>query len=41
MSRRESVLWEKRGFHWRPEWRVTNVGVTQLRARAGLIASRV
>ncbi len=36
-----SVLWEKRGFHWRPEWRVPNVGVTQLRARAGLIASRV
>ena len=36
-----SVLWEKRGFQWRPEWRVPNVGVTQLRARAGVIASRV
>ena len=36
-----SVLWEKRGFHWDPEWRVPNVAVTQLRARAGLIASRV
>jgi UDP-N-acetylmuramoyl-L-alanyl-D-glutamate--2,6-diaminopimelate ligase len=36
-----SVLWEQRGFQWNPEWRVPNVGVPQLRARAGLIASRV
>ena len=36
-----SVLWEQRGFHWNPEWRVPNVGVPQLRARAGIIASRV
>jgi UDP-N-acetylmuramoyl-L-alanyl-D-glutamate--2,6-diaminopimelate ligase len=36
-----SVLWEKRGFHWQPEWRVPNAGIPQLRARAGLIASRV
>jgi UDP-N-acetylmuramoyl-L-alanyl-D-glutamate--2,6-diaminopimelate ligase len=35
------VLWEKRGFRWNPEWRVPNLGVTQLRARAGIIASRV
>ncbi len=36
-----SVLWEKRGFRWRHEWRVPNAGIAQLRARAGLIASRV
>ncbi len=36
-----SVLWEKRGFRWHPEWRVPNAGIPQLRARAGLIASRV
>src|SRR5258705_9161721 len=36
-----SVLWEKRGFQWNTEWRVPNVGVPQLRARAGVIASRV
>ncbi len=36
-----SVLWEQRGFQWNPEWRVPNAGVPQLRARAGLIASRV
>ncbi len=36
-----SVLWEKRGFQWNPAWRVPNAGVTQLRARAGIIASHV
>ena len=36
-----SVLWEKRGFQWNPAWRLPNLGVTQLRARAGLIASHV
>ena len=36
-----SVLWEKRGFEWRPEWRVPNLGVSRLRARAGVIASHV
>ena len=36
-----SVLWEKRSFRWNPEWRVPNLAVAQLRARAGLIASRV
>jgi UDP-N-acetylmuramoyl-L-alanyl-D-glutamate--2,6-diaminopimelate ligase len=36
-----SVLWEKRGFEWNPAWRVPNLGVAQLRARAGVIASRV
>ena len=36
-----SVLWEKRGFCWRREWRTPNLGVTNLRARAGVIASKV
>src|SRR3954468_9204940 len=36
-----SVLWEKRGFQWNPEWRIRNLGVPQLRAQAGIIASRV
>jgi len=36
-----SVLWEKRGFEWNPAWRVPNLGVARLRARAGLIASHV
>ncbi len=36
-----AVLWEKRGFRWNREWMVPNLGVTQLRACAGLIASRV
>jgi UDP-N-acetylmuramoyl-L-alanyl-D-glutamate--2,6-diaminopimelate ligase len=31
-----SVLWEKRGFQWNTEWRVSNVGVPQLRARGTL-----
>ncbi|MEO7728644.1 MAG: UDP-N-acetylmuramoyl-L-alanyl-D-glutamate--2,6-diaminopimelate ligase [Burkholderiales bacterium] len=36
-----SVLWEKRGFEWQPEWRVPNAGIAHLRASAGLFASRV
>ena len=36
-----SVLWEQRGFEWQPEWRVPNLGIASLRARAGLIASHV
>lgn len=36
-----SVLWEQRGFRWRREWRAPNLGVTNLRARAGVIASKV
>ncbi len=37
----QSVLWEKRGFKWHREWRVPNLGISQLRTRAGVIASRV
>jgi UDP-N-acetylmuramoyl-L-alanyl-D-glutamate--2,6-diaminopimelate ligase len=36
-----SVLWEKRGFRWKRAWRVPNLGIVNLRARAGLIASRI
>jgi UDP-N-acetylmuramoyl-L-alanyl-D-glutamate--2,6-diaminopimelate ligase len=36
-----SVLWERRGFRWRPAWRVANLGITNLRAQAGLIAAQV
>ncbi|MGQ0523372.1 MAG: UDP-N-acetylmuramoyl-L-alanyl-D-glutamate--2,6-diaminopimelate ligase [Betaproteobacteria bacterium] len=36
-----SVLWEKRGYAWRAEWRVPNAGVVGLRRRAGEIASLV
>ena len=39
--RRASVLWEKRGFQWNPAWRVPNLGIAHLRARAGIIASHV
>jgi len=36
-----SVLWEQRGFEWKRAWRVPNLGVAHLRARAGVIASHV
>ncbi len=36
-----SVLWESAGFRWDPQWRVRNLGVRDLRRRAGEIASRV
>jgi len=36
-----AVLWEKRGFKWQSAWRVPNLGVSNLRANAGLIASHV
>ena len=36
-----AVLWEKRGFKWRPIWRAPNLGIVNLRARAGIIASHV
>jgi UDP-N-acetylmuramoyl-L-alanyl-D-glutamate--2,6-diaminopimelate ligase len=34
------VLWEKRGFSWDAAWRVPNLGIANLRRRAGEIASR-
>ena len=34
-----AVFWESRGFHWNPAWKVPNLGVTELRARLGDIAS--
>ncbi|MCC7486972.1 MAG: UDP-N-acetylmuramoyl-L-alanyl-D-glutamate--2,6-diaminopimelate ligase [Burkholderiales bacterium] len=36
-----SVLWEARGFRWRPEWRVANLGIANLRRHAGEIARRL
>ena len=36
-----SVLWEKRGFTWNAAWRVPNIGITALRANAGIIASHI
>jgi UDP-N-acetylmuramoyl-L-alanyl-D-glutamate--2,6-diaminopimelate ligase len=33
-----AVLWESEGFAWRGEWRVPNVGVPNLKARAGGLA---
>jgi UDP-N-acetylmuramoyl-L-alanyl-D-glutamate--2,6-diaminopimelate ligase len=36
-----AVLWESRNFAWDPAWRVSNLGVADLRRRAGEIASHV
>ena len=36
-----SVLWDSRRYEWNPRWRVPNLGVTDLRRRAGEIASHV
>ncbi|MBI4193893.1 MAG: UDP-N-acetylmuramoyl-L-alanyl-D-glutamate--2,6-diaminopimelate ligase [Betaproteobacteria bacterium] len=35
------VLWESRGFAWNPAWNVPNLGVPDLRRRAGEIASHI
>jgi UDP-N-acetylmuramoyl-L-alanyl-D-glutamate--2,6-diaminopimelate ligase len=36
-----SVLWERKGFRWFPEWSVKNAPVDDLKQRAGEIASNV
>jgi UDP-N-acetylmuramoyl-L-alanyl-D-glutamate--2,6-diaminopimelate ligase len=36
-----SVLWEKRGFAWNPRWHAPNIGIANLRRRAGEIANHV
>ena len=36
-----SILWERRGFKWNAAWRLPNLALPQLRARAGLVASHV
>lgn len=36
-----SVIWEKQDFSWDPSWQVPNLGVENLRDRAGEIASHV
>ena len=35
-----AVLWEAQGFRWDPAWRVPNLGVSDLRAHLGSIASQ-
>lgn len=34
----DAVLWEREGFDWNSQWRVPNVGVRGLKARAGHLA---
>jgi UDP-N-acetylmuramoyl-L-alanyl-D-glutamate--2,6-diaminopimelate ligase len=34
-----SVLWDSHGFQWRPEWRVSNLAVSNLKTRVGELAS--
>ena len=36
-----SVLWDSRRYDWNPRWRVPNLGIADLRRRAGEIASHV
>ena len=36
-----SVLWDSRRYQWNPRWRVPNLGVADLRRRAGEIAGHV
>lgn len=36
-----AVIWEKNHFSWNPSWKIPNCGVTDLQAKAGLIASHV
>ncbi|MDA8093606.1 MAG: UDP-N-acetylmuramoyl-L-alanyl-D-glutamate--2,6-diaminopimelate ligase [Betaproteobacteria bacterium] len=36
-----AVIWDSRGFAWDPLWTVPNVGIADLRARAGFIAAQV
>jgi UDP-N-acetylmuramoyl-L-alanyl-D-glutamate--2,6-diaminopimelate ligase len=36
-----SVLWERAGFTWRPQWRAPNVAVTDLKQELGWIADAV
>ena len=36
-----SVLWDRHNFLWNPTWRVPNLGIADLRRRAGEIASHV
>lgn len=34
-----AVIWEKKGFSWKSEWNIPNLGITGLRQEAGKIAS--
>lgn len=36
-----AIIWEKKGFFWKPEWNIPNLGITGLRHEAGKIASEL
>jgi UDP-N-acetylmuramoyl-L-alanyl-D-glutamate--2,6-diaminopimelate ligase len=36
-----AVLWERRGFHWNPEWRVANLPIDDLRGIVGHLAHEI
>ncbi|MDP1550067.1 MAG: UDP-N-acetylmuramoyl-L-alanyl-D-glutamate--2,6-diaminopimelate ligase [Nitrosomonas sp.] len=36
-----AVLWDPQNFSWNPEWHIPALAITELRAKAGLIASSV
>src|SRR6185312_1398985 len=36
-----AVLWDRRGFAWDSAWRLPNLPVARLRAKAGIIADHV
>jgi UDP-N-acetylmuramoyl-L-alanyl-D-glutamate--2,6-diaminopimelate ligase len=36
-----SVLWEREGFEWSPQWRVPNLGIENLKHQVGVIAAEV
>ncbi len=36
-----AVLWERHGFAWNPAWKIPNLPITQLRVKAGLLASYI
>lgn len=36
-----AIIWEKKGFTWNPQWQLPNLGVNNLRQKAGVIASHL
>ncbi len=36
-----AIIWEKKGFNWDPQWQLPNLGVNDLRQKAGIIASHL
>jgi UDP-N-acetylmuramoyl-L-alanyl-D-glutamate--2,6-diaminopimelate ligase len=37
----KAIIWESGGFEWNPRWKVPNLSVPDLRAKAGMIADHV